>query len=229
MPAQGGWAALAGGAPVTTDRDAAREAAREELLNPAYHRHDPNLLQRAMNWLNEQLNHLLAGVGSAAHSGTTGLVLLLIAAAVLALVLRHRLGSPRRQARSAALFTPTGPRTAAEHRATAARHAAEAAWPEAVREQMRALVRALEERTLLDPRPGRTADEAAAEAGRSLPAHAAELTAAARAFDAVAYGHHPADQATYQRLVTLDHTLTTTRPTLTTHPTPISPTAGGPA
>ena len=35
---------------------------------------------------------------------------------------------------------------------------------------MRAIVRSLEERALLDLRPGRTADEAAAEAGRSLPA-----------------------------------------------------------
>ena len=34
---------------------------------------------------------------------------------------------------------------------------------------MRAIVRSLEERALLDPRPGRTADEAAAEAGRTAP------------------------------------------------------------
>ena len=53
---------------------------------------------------------------------------------------------------------------------------------------MRAIVRSLEERALLDPRPGRTADEAAAEAGRALPAHADRLRAAARDFDDVTYG-----------------------------------------
>ncbi|NEA03407.1 DUF4129 domain-containing protein, partial [Streptomyces sp. SID10116] len=67
-------------------------------------------------------------------------------------------------------------------------HAARAHWSQAVQERMRAVVRALEERALLDPRPGRTADEAAAEAGRTLPSHTDRLRAAARAFDDVTYG-----------------------------------------
>ncbi|MER5642599.1 DUF4129 domain-containing protein [Kitasatospora sp. NPDC002227] len=220
MPNHGGWASLASGVPVTVDRDTARDAAQQELLNPAYHRHDPSLPQRVMNWLGEQLDHALSGLGSASHSGTTGVVLALIAATVLILALRGRLGAPRREARSAALFTTTGPRTAAQHRAAAAAHATAGAWSEAVREQMRALVRSLEERALLEPRPGRTADEAAAEAGRALPAHAAALTAAARSFDAIAYGRHTADQAAYQHLADLDRALTATRPT---------PVGGGPA
>ena len=62
---------------------------------------------------------------------------------------------------------------------------------------MRAIVRSLEERTLLDPRPGRTADEAAAEAGRPLPRHADRLRAAARTFDDVTYGGRTADEAAY--------------------------------
>ncbi|WP_441245845.1 DUF4129 domain-containing protein [Kitasatospora sp. McL0602] len=213
MPTLGGWAPLADGAPVTVDRDAARDAARQELLNPAYHRHDPSLLQRVMNWLGDQLDHALSQVGSAAgHSGVTALVLFLVAAAAIAAALRWRLGAPRRAAHSAALFTTTGPRTADQHRATAAAHAAAGAWGEAVREQMRALVRALEERTLLDPRPGRTADEAAAEAGRALPRHAEALTAAARSFDAIAYGDRTPDQAAYQGLVELDQALQAEKP-----------------
>jgi hypothetical protein len=83
---------------------------------------------------------------------------------------------------------------------------------------MRAVVRALEERTLLDPRPGRTADEAAAEAGRALPGHAAALAAAAIAFDAIAYGDAPADQAAYRLLDDLDRALERTRPTLAPAP-----------
>lgn len=214
---------LADGAPVTVPRDAARDAARRELLNPAYHRHDPSLSQRIMNWLSEQLDRALSQVGSAAHSGLTGLVLFLVVAVVIAAALWWRLGAPRREARSAAsLFETEGPRTAAQHRAAAAAHAAGAEWGEAVREQMRALVRALEERTLLDARPGRTADEAAAEAGRALPAHAAALGAAARTFDDVAYGERAADQAAYQSLLDLDRALGAAKPVL-------APTGGGAA
>ncbi|WP_188307200.1 DUF4129 domain-containing protein, partial [Streptomyces sp. CBMA123] len=61
-------------------------------------------------------------------------------------------------------------------------------------------------------RPGRTADEAAAEAGRALPEHAAALAAAARAFDDVAYGERTADQAAYRLLLDLDRTLERSRP-----------------
>ncbi len=79
---------------------------------------------------------------------------------------------------------------------------------------MRALVRGLEERTLLDARPGRTADEAAAEAGRALPEHAAALSAAARTFDDIAFGERTADEASYRLLHELDRTLERTRPVL---------------
>ncbi|MGF1432555.1 DUF4129 domain-containing protein, partial [Kitasatospora sp. LaBMicrA B282] len=84
----------------------------------------------------------------------------------------------------------------------------------AVREQMRALVRDLEERTLLDPRPGRTADEAAVEAGRRLPQHAAALRTAARLFDDIAFGERTADRAAYQQLADLDAALRRTHPAL---------------
>ncbi len=79
---------------------------------------------------------------------------------------------------------------------------------------MRALVRALEDRAVLDPRPGRTADEAATEAGRSLPAHASRLRAAARVFDDVTYGGRTADAAAYQRLCALDRDIETAKPLL---------------
>lgn len=79
---------------------------------------------------------------------------------------------------------------------------------------MRAIVRSLEERALLDARPGRTADEAAAEAGRTLPEHAARLRAAARSFDDVTYGGRTADQPAYLSLQTLDLELDEAKPLL---------------
>ncbi len=78
---------------------------------------------------------------------------------------------------------------------------------------MRALVRGLEERTVLDPRPGRTADEAAAEAGRALPERARELASAARLFDDIAFGERTADEPAYRLLADLDRALERTRPT----------------
>jgi hypothetical protein len=80
---------------------------------------------------------------------------------------------------------------------------------------MRALVRALEERALLDVRPGRTADEAAAEAGRALPAHTDRLRTAARDFDDVTYGGRSATEQSYHRIAELDRDLERTKPQLT--------------
>ncbi|MDH6142468.1 MULTISPECIES: DUF4129 domain-containing protein [Kitasatospora] len=217
MSSWGDWArgAADSGAPVTVERDPAREAAREELLRPEYHRHDPSLLQRIINWIGDQLGHLLDKLGGAAGDGWTGLVVFLVLFALLGAALWWRLGRPGRTATTAgALFAADGPRSAAEHRAAAQRHATAAEWSAAVREQMRALIRSLEERTLLNPRPGRTADEAAREAGRQLPEHAAALADAARLFDDIAFGDRTADQTAYQRLLELDEQLRRTRPLL---------------
>ncbi|MCT7357033.1 DUF4129 domain-containing protein, partial [Streptomyces sp. 15-116A] len=58
----------------------------------------------------------------------------------------------------------------------------------------------------------RTADEAAAEAGRALPAHTDRLHAAARAFDDVTYGGRTATEESYRSIAALDRDLERTRP-----------------
>ncbi|MFJ9694266.1 DUF4129 domain-containing protein [Kitasatospora sp. NPDC101183] len=205
---------LASGAPVTLPRDPARDAARDELLNSEYHKNDPSVLERVLDWINDHITSALDGLSGTGTSGTTGLVFFVIVALLIGAALWWRLGAPGRDARTTPdVFGTAGPRSAEQHRTEAAAHAAAGRWEEAVREQMRALVRSLEERTLLDGRPGRTADEAAAEAGRSLPEHADALAAAARAFDDVAYGDRTADRAAYELLHDLDRTLERTRPT----------------
>lgn len=219
MPTWGERLLAAGGAPVTVPRDPARDAARDELLNADYHRHDPSLVQRVLDWLNDRFYDALNAISGDGTSGTTGLVFFLVVAVLVAGALWWRLGAPKRVTRSTPdVYGTTGPRSAAQHRADAERHAAAGHWADAVREQMRALVRALEERTLLDARPGRTADEAAAEAGRALPDHAPALATAARTFDDIAFGERTADEAAYQSLRDLDRALERTRPTL--HPAP---------
>ena len=105
-------------------------------------------------------------------------------------------------------------RTAAEHRAAADAHAAAGAWAEAVRERLRAVVRSLEQRAVLDERAGRTADEAAADAGRALPSCAVGLRAAAVLFDEIWYGGRPAGPESYAALRDLDAQVQATRPDL---------------
>ncbi|WP_107093412.1 DUF4129 domain-containing protein [Streptomyces sp. XY332] len=204
--------------PVTTPRDAAREAAERELSEPMYHQDDPGLFQRALDRFWEWVGNLFDHASGATPGGTLGLVAI-AALVVLALAaLWWRLGSPRRTATASAGVFGDSLRSAADHRTAADAHAAAGRWTEAVQERMRAVVRSLEERTLLDPRPGRTADEAAAEAARSLPDHADALRAAARTFDDVTYGGRPGDEAVYARLRTLDTTLARTKPLLTGPP-----------
>jgi hypothetical protein len=201
--------------PVTTPRDPAQEAAERELSKPLYHQNDPSLLQRALDKFWEWVGDLFDSASTAAPGGPVGLVAIAVLVALAVAALWWRLGSPRRAATTTGTLFDDGPRSAADHRAAAEAHAAAGRWTEAVQERMRAVVRSLEERTLLDPRPGRTADEAAAEAAVSLPAHAAGLRTAARTFDDVTYGGRPADAAMYGRLRTLDTTLDRTKPLLT--------------
>ena len=104
------------------------------------------------------------------------------------------------------------PRTADEHRAEAERFAAAGAWAEAVRSRLRAIVRDLEDRGLVDARPGRTADEVARDAGARLPSAAADLRLGARIFDDIWYGGRTADATSYSRLVEIDAAVAAARP-----------------
>ncbi|MER5396773.1 DUF4129 domain-containing protein [Streptomyces sp. NPDC002599] len=201
--------------PVTTPREAAREAARRELSKRMYHENDPGLVQRALNAFWDWVDRLFGTASAATPGGTLGLVVIVLAAAAVVAALWWRLGTPHRTRTSSATLFDNRPRSAAEHRAAAEAHAAQGHWNQAVQERMRAVVRSLEERALLDPRPGRTADEAAAEASRSLPSHTDRLRASARDFDDITYGGRSGDPRAYQRLTELDRDLERTRPVLT--------------
>ncbi|MFI7140364.1 DUF4129 domain-containing protein [Streptomyces massasporeus] len=202
--------------PLTIPRDPAREAARRELSKRMYHENDPSLFQRALDAFWEWLGKLFNAASTATPGGTLGLIVIILAVIAVLAALWWRLGTPRRQPTSSATLFDDRPRSAAEHRSAAQAHAAQGHWNQAVQERMRALVRALEERALLDVRPGRTADEAAAEAGRALPAHTDRLRTAARDFDDVTYGGRSATEESYHRIAELDRDLERTKPQLAT-------------
>lgn len=201
--------------PLTVPRDPAREAARRELSRDLYHQNDPGLLQRVLDTLWDWIGDLFDSASSATPGGALGLLVVVLAVGAVVAALWWRLGTPHRHTSSTAALFDDRPRSAAQHRAAAEAHAAQGHWNQALQERMRAVVRALEERALLDTRPGRTADEAAAEAGRALPAHADRLRTAARDFDDVTYGGRRATEQTYRRTAELDLDVerTTPRPT----------------
>ncbi|MTE19284.1 DUF4129 domain-containing protein [Streptomyces sp. TRM43335] len=181
-----------------------------------YHENDPSLLRRLLDWVWDRIGDLLNAAAGATPGGWVGLTVVVLIVVLLLVALRLRMGALRPTPtveRRGDLFGAR-PRSAAEHRAEAERHAASGHWSEALQERMRALVRSLEERALLDPRPGRTADEAAAEASRVLPEHADALRAAAVAFDEVTYADRTADRAAYARLRDLDDAVRHSRPRL---------------
>ncbi|MFF5935419.1 DUF4129 domain-containing protein [Streptomyces sp. NPDC012508] len=202
--------------PVDVPRVPAREAAERELSKPMYHENDPSLLERGLDHLWKWVGGLFDAASGATPGGLLGLLAIVVVVLALVGALWWRLGTPQRTPATGDSLFDDGPRTAEEHRTAAARHAAAGRWNQALQERMRAIVRSLEERTLLDPRPGRTADEAAAEAARSLPSRSDELRAAARSFDDVTYGGRTADELAYRRIEELDTALERTRPTLDT-------------
>jgi len=187
MTVTGIAAQLAAVAPV--GRDEARRAAQRELSKGIYHQSQPGPLTRAfdavIDWIERFLDRLAAG----APGGSSGALVLLALVLVIAAVVVWRTGPIRRGARvrqpHVELSGDVGPD---EHRRRADEHAAAGRFAEAVRERMRAIVRELEMRGVLDPRPGRTADEVARDAGAAVPTIAADLRAAAGVFDEVWYG-----------------------------------------
>ncbi|WP_074466679.1 DUF4129 domain-containing protein [Streptomyces sp. WMMB 322] len=203
------------GPPVTTPRIPAREAAERELSRGEYHRDDPGLLNRILDWLWDHISSLLNSAAQASPGGWLGLTVIALLVVLLAVAVRLRLGAlrPGPVSDGGTLFDK-GPRSAAEHRTAAEAHASAERWSQALQERMRAVVRSLEERALLDHRPGRTADEAAVEAGRALPGHADELRSAARAFDEVTYANRDVDASAYEAVRELDSALQRAEPLL---------------
>lgn len=190
--------------PVDVTGEAAREAARRELAKPIYHQDDSTLFERGVRWLLDRFSDLLDRAVEASPGGYAGLLGLLVLAVLVVVAIRLKTGPlARAAAGERSLFTGR-PLTADDHRRAADRHAAAGEWALAVRERLRAVVRDLEQRGVLEARPGRTADEAAAEAGASLPGCAAGLRAGARLFDEIWYGGRPADAAADASLRDLD-------------------------
>lgn len=174
-------------------RDEARQAAERELSKGIYAQNEPGPVERAVEAVLDRIEQLLDRIASGTPGGSAGLLVLVLLVVGVAVLVIWRTGPVRRSARSgASVLELSGPLDAGEHRRRADGYAAEGRFAEAVRERMRAIVRELETRGVLEPRPGRTADEVAREAGAAVPAVAPDLRTAATIFDEVWYGGRPA-------------------------------------
>lgn len=198
--------------PVVPDRDTAREWLAGELSKPEYAERE-SLLVRLINWLIERLTSI--EWPSAQLSGPqVGLVVVVVV--VVVLLVAWLVAGPVRLGRavrpSGEVLDAEDTRTAAQLRAAADAAASGGDWRTAVVERFRAVVRGLEERVVIDPRPGRTAQEAAADAGARLPAQAAALRSGADLFDGVEYGDRVAGGDDDAALRALDAAVVAARP-----------------
>jgi hypothetical protein len=202
--------------PIVVTRDDARRAAAEELAKPVYAHARPSLMRRFLEWIGGKVDHFFGQVfGASTSSGTQWWAVLafLVLLVVVLVLIRRKYGPLRRAAKAdRLLFDEAAPLDAAGYRKAAEVFAATGEWAEAVRARLRAIIASLEERTVLEPRPGRTADVAAREAGIALPGQAQALREAARVFDDIWYGEASAQAEDYQRMKIIDEAVGAARP-----------------
>jgi uncharacterized protein DUF4129 len=143
-----------------------------------------------------------------APGGSAGLLVLVGLVVGLVWFALWRSGPVRRARRRAGAAVALDPTLSAQqHRLLAEEFAAAGRYAEAIRERMRAVVRELETRGVLEPRLGRTAEEVATEAGAEVPEIGPGLRAAATIFDEVWYGGRPGTAAADRTLREVDDTV----------------------
>jgi len=174
--------------PVDPDAETARRWAEQELADPIYHQGE-SLLQVVLRWIQERLAEAQNAL-STMNGRSAAIVLgsVVIIGVVVTLLVVGPVRRSRRSQRSSVEVCVDDNRTAAELRRSADALAAAGRWSEAVLDRFRAILRSLEERAVVDERPGRTAHEAAVQAAAVLPPRAADLHRASRLFDDVCYG-----------------------------------------
>jgi len=179
-------------------RDDAAQAAVRELSRPEYHRDDPSLLQRIADAVQRAVSHALARAAEATPGGIPGLLILLALVVVAVVLVRVRLGALPVRDLLGDRRAGARARTAQDYRDEADRLAATGDHAEALRATTRALVRELEDRGVVEPRPGRTTTGIVRRVADTVPAAAGDAAAVAQAFEAVWYGGQPATPAGWQ-------------------------------
>lgn len=195
-------------APLDPDAQEARRLLLEELADPRYRAAEPNWFDRLVQAVRDWFASLtLPGDGVGLPVAAVIGVIVLVVLVVVALVIAGRPRLRRRGATTGAVLADDDSRSAAELRALAEAAVARGDFGEALVERFRALVRALDERTVLSVSPGTTAHGFSRRAAAVFPASGEELRRAADDFDRVRYLGLPCDRADYERVAGLDRAL----------------------
>jgi hypothetical protein len=197
--------------PVLPGAEEARRWAAEELSQAEYRDAAPGWLETLWEDFVEWFSSLdgSAEAGSTVPSPVIGIVIALIIAAAV-VIAKPRLNPKARRAKE--VFEPASVLTATDYRQRAETYAAAGNWGDAVVDRFRAIVRSAEDRAILDPQPGRTADEVARDLALPFSGEARRLVRAAATFDAVRYGNTAADAADYQAMAGVDNALEALKP-----------------
>lgn len=206
---------------IDIDRDGAHQLAQNELNKPMYSQ--ASFSEKLYDWITEHLYRLLDKASDIPGGWFTTTVLIILLAVAVTVAIRIARNTLRTRRSGDSQLFEAAQLTAAQHRATAEGYAAEGNWSAAIRHRLRAVARELEETGVLNPTPGRTANELARDAGVALPHLADELSQAATAFNDVTYGERPGTQAAYQMIADLDDHLRSRSagaPTISAHADP---------
>lgn len=190
-------------------RRAGQRLARHELA-------EMSIWQRIWQWL----TRLPGAAGTVVPGGWFGLVALAILAVLTITVIIFWVRPARTRRPAAESRLGGAPMTARDYRRAAERRAASGDYAGAIVEGVRAIAAELDERGVLPPNPGRTADELAFEAGRELPELAADLQAATRLFDDIRYGDRAGSLAGYQLVSRVDKEIRAARAAVGPGPAP---------
>jgi hypothetical protein len=196
------------GAPAPIGRDQAQQLARQELSKAIYHK-PVSIPQAIIKAIESFLQRLFDTAGQATPGGWWTLIALAALAVIVGTAIVVRIGPVARSARRKDSLRRAGsrPLTASQYRDLAEASAAQGDYSTAILERLRAIATSMEERGILSPDAGRTADELAAQTAARFPAHRTELGAATRLFDQIRYGDGTGTAAGYERVRDLDDAL----------------------
>ena len=181
--------------PPPVDPDEARSRLLDELSKSEYD-DSPGFLQWLLGVIEQWLVDVVDGIdGTSTTHAVLALVLIGVLVAVAVLVLRRTGLIRRNPSLAVAPELDADPVRSAPELRTASREAIAAGrTDDGTVLALRALVRDLEVRTLLDVSAGMTAHEAASRAARAYPDLRGRLLRGADAFDTAAYSHRAATE-----------------------------------
>lgn len=189
----------------TASPDEVRDIADDVLARPEFQRPEPNLVERAQGWIEEQVSKVLRTLVTGDGASLIGWGVLLVALASIVYLLSRLSRTVQLDPRRSTEVSVERSRTAADWDDEAERHEQDEEWKLALRCRFRSLVASLVADGQVDDIPGRTAGEYRSEVEVSLPGSARQFAAATAIFEEAWYGNRttgPDENRRFRELAT---------------------------